>query len=206
MTTERKVILVLAIVIAAGVGFAGMQAVKAHDAALVATTQQQADAALKAEKAKGIADRDAMQASYEQRIAAQQAAVKTSAQAVQVIDHYVTTPEAAQPVVVQKEQLTQAEQAKLPDAPSYVVTTQQQSIDTAKKLLQCDADGSALSVCRSDLADTKTQYSIVSKEAATWEDAAKGGSKWTRIWNAAKYGAVGVAIGVGVGVGYAAHR
>lgn len=204
MTTERKIIVVLAAIILAGAGFAGLQILKAHDANLVATTQQKADDAQKAAVDKAIVDRDVLLQGYQKQIAAQQVAVKTSTQAVQVIEHYVPMPAAQQPVIVQKADLTPIEQAKLPDAPSYVITTQDQAIDTAKVLLQCDADTKSMSTCKADLKDTQAKESLAEQDAAMWQKSAKGGSKWARIWNATKYGLIGGAIGVGVG--YVAHR
>lgn len=204
MTTERKIIVVLSAVILLGASFAGFEMLRAHDANLVASTQQKAADAQRAADDKAISDRDALLQTYQKQIIAQQAAIKTSSQAVQVIEHYVPAPASQQPVVVQKADLTPAEQAKLPDSPSYVVTTQEQAIDTAKSLLQCDANTKSLTTCQANLVDTQNKVVLAEKQSQTWENAAKGGSKWARIWTATKYGLIGGAIGVGVG--YVAHK
>ncbi len=196
MNIEQKIIVALSILILLGASLAGYEMVKAHITEVVATVQQRANDVAKAVDDKNIAMRDARQAEYTKAISAQQARVRTSAQAVTIIDHYVppATPQAG-PVVIAKADMPAAIEAKLPDAPSYVVTTQDQSIGIGKKLLQGDADASALATCQLDLTDTRDKVIRSEQDAATWERAAKGGSKWTRIKSAGKYLVIGAATG-----------
>ena len=86
-----------------------------------------------------------------------QAQIHTSADAVRTIIRYVPQPagavEAPAPVVIQRQDLTAAEQAKVPDAPSYVLETEDEAKATARELIQCDADRSSLAACHVEAQD-----------------------------------------------------
>lgn len=195
MNTERKVIVGLVTLILVVGSFAGVEILRAHDADLVASTKQKVDDDAKATLNKAIADRDGALKAFQDQIAAQQNAVRTTPQAVQVIEHYVPSPAGQQPVVVQKSDLTPAEKAKLPDAPSYVVLTQDQAVANAKSLLQCDADQKGLQACRADLVDTQKKEAVAEQDAAMWEKTAKGGSRWQRLRSGAWHAGCGAAAG-----------
>lgn len=202
MTTERKLIILLAAILAAFLLLAAWGWLKEHDANIQTEAQTKAADAAKAEKDKAIADRDALLKQYQASIVQQQAAVKTSGDAVKVIDHYV--PAAAPAVVVEKQDLAPQVQQELPDAPSYTVQTDAASIATAKQLLQCDADRASLSTCHADLMDTQAKLSISEQSEERWKQTAQGGTKWQRFWRAAKY--IGIGAAVGTAAGYAAGR
>lgn len=197
ITTREMVIggIAALALIVAGI-FYGNMVLKDHDAKTRAEATDASTKAAQAQADKAIADRDALLKQYQASIAQQEGNVKTAGQAVQVIEHYIPSPQQA--VVVQKADLTPQEQAKLPDAPSYVVTTQQQAVDTAKTLLQCDATGKALDTCKADLDDTGTKLTAETQDAAVWRLAAKGGTKWQRFRAGLGHALCG---GVGVGAG-----
>ncbi len=195
MTVEHKIILALSLALAVILGFGGYETLKAHDAIIRAEDQTKATDALKRQQDAAMAERDALVKQYQQSITDQIAKVRSSQAAVQVIDHYVPAAAGQDATVVQKSDFSAGEQARLPDAPSYSIETQQQAIATADKLLQCDADDHALQACQQNTATLQQQVKETDTEAQTWENAAKGGSKWQRILRAAKWFGIGAASG-----------
>lgn len=193
MTTERKIVIVLAIVIAVCGALGCYSAFKSHDAQVRAEAQIKSDEALKAEKDKAIADRDTQLKQYQEAIAAQQARVTTDAQAVQVIDHYLPTAPGSAPgaVVAQRADLSPAMAAKLPDAPSYVVETGDEAVAIAKGALQCDANTKTLNTCQADLKDTRANLITDSDEIKTLQIEVKGGTKWHRFKTGLKHSLCG---------------
>lgn len=193
MTFERKITIGLAIVLLVCGALGGYSAFKSHDAQVRADAQIKSDEVLKAEKDKAIADRDTQLKQYQVAIATQQAKVSTSAQAVQVIDHYLPAMSGTLPssVVAQKADLTPAMAAKLPDAPSYVVETQGEAIAVAKGALQCDANTKALNTCQADLKDTKANLITDGDEIKTLQIEVKGGTKWHRFKTGLKHSLCG---------------
>ena len=205
MTTERKVTIVLALILAVCGVMAAYSAIKSHDAQVQAAAQIKADEAIKAEKDKAIADRDAQLKDYQGAIAAQQAKVQTSAGAVQVIEHYLPAPTGSLPeaVVAQKADLPASVASKLPDAPSYVIETQQEAVAVAKGALQCDADTRALNTCQADLKDTRANLLAEGNEVSTLQIEVKGGTKWHRFKTGLKHSLCG---GAAVGAAMAAGK
>jgi hypothetical protein len=195
MSTERKIIPILSLALAVFLGFGGYETLKAHDAILHAEDQAKTTDALKKQQDVAMSERDALVKQYQQSITDQIAKVRSSQSAVQVIDRYVPAPAGQGATVVQKSDFSAAEQTKLPDAPSYSIETQQQAIATADKLLQCDADDHALNACQQNATTLQQQVKETDTEAQTWENAAKGGSKWQRILRSAKWFGIGAASG-----------
>lgn len=178
MTTERKILIFIALAFVVSVSIFGWAAIKSRDAQVQAEAQIEADDAVKAEKDKAIADRDAQLKQYQATIAAQVARVSTADQAVQVIDHYLPAApgSSAAAVVAQKADLPTSVTAQLPDAPSYVVETQGEAVDIAKGALQCDANTKALATCQADLVDAKSNLATETAEVGTLQVAIKGGT------------------------------
>ena len=204
MTTERKVTIVLALILAVCGVMAAYSAIKSHDAQVQAAAQIKADEAIKAEKDKAIADRDAQLKDYQGAIAAQQAKVQTSAGAVQVIEHYLPAPTGSLPeaVVAQKADLPASVASKLPDAPSYVIETQEEAVAVAKGALQCDADTRALNTCQADLKDTRANLLAEGNEVSTLQIEVKGGTKWHRFQTGLKHSLCGgAAVGTAILIG-----
>jgi hypothetical protein len=183
MTSEHKVIAFLVLIIVVCGSLFTWSAFQSHDAQVRAEAQIKSDDAIKAEKDKAIADRDEQLKQYQRAIATQQAKVDTGAQAVQVIDHYLPAAPGALPaaVVAQKADLSASVAAKLPDAPSYVIETQDEAIQVAKGALQCDANIKALNTCQSDLKDIKANMLTETAEVSTLQTALKGGTKGQRF-------------------------
>lgn len=118
------------------------------------------------------------------------AQVKTTPQAVKVIERYV--PQAA-PVVVQKAELPASVTEKLPDSPDFTIRSQPQEIALAQTV-------TAFEVCKATLQTCQNATASLTRERDQWKIAAKGGTKWQRFKSAMKY------IGIGVGVGLALRR
>jgi hypothetical protein len=201
MTTERKITIALALALLLIGVLAGYSALKSHDAQVQANAQIKADEAVKAEKDKAIADRDAQLKQYQAAISAQQARVQTSAGAVQVIDHYLPAAAGALPgaVVAQKADLAASVAAKLPDAPSYVIETQGEAVAVAKGALQCDANAKALNSCQADLKDTRANLVTEGDEVNALQIEVKGGTKWHRFKTGLKHSLCGgAAVGTAI--------
>lgn len=201
MTTERKILITLALIIIIGGVLFGYSAFKNHDAEVKAAAQIKADEAIKAEKDKAMADRDAQLKQYQAAIASQAAKVSTASQAVQVIDHYLPaqTGAPAPQVVAQKSDLPSAITEKLPDAPSYVVETQSEAVDIAKGALQCASNTKALNTCQADLKDTQANLQTTNTEVSTLQTALKGGTRWQRFRAGLKHSLCG---GAAVGAAF----
>jgi|ERR1035437_2732249 hypothetical protein len=112
--------------------------------------------------------------------------VKTSADAVRTIIQYVTLPAAApdappQTTVIAKTDLSTAEQAKVPDSPSYSLQTQDAAVATAKTLIQCKVDQTSLTSCTKQISDLVVERDTYKAQSDTWENTAKGGSKAKRL-------------------------
>jgi cytoskeletal protein RodZ len=193
MTTERKIVIVLALAIVVCGSIAAWSAFNSHDARVRAEEHIKADEAIKAEKDKAIADRDAQLKQYQAAITAQQAKVQTSANAVQVIDHYLPSPAGALPgaIVAQKADLPASIAAKLPEAPSYVIETQDEAIAVAKGALQCDLNTKALNTCQADMKDTKANLVTEADEVKALQVEVKDGTKWHRFRSGLKHSLCG---------------
>lgn len=193
MTTQTKIIVAQSILIVGGLGYGGYQALKAHDAILTSDARQQASN----EQRAALESKD----KQIQTLTAQQiAAVKTVPQAVKVITQYVPVKTSdRKPAVIetQRQDLPAQVQTQIADSPSYTVQTQEQTVVTAQKLLQCSLEEQLLNSCNEKLA-------MSDADAKRWEQTAKGGSKWHRIVMTAKN--VGIGAAVGIAIGYAAHR
>lgn len=187
-TKDRLIAALAAIIITALLVFAWL-AHQQNVALAHATELSQAAsakiAALEADRAT-LSSADAAQ----QRAAkATEANVKTSADAVRTIIQYVPMPLvqgatvaiAPQTSVIQRSDLTAVEQSKIPDAPAYVLETQDASIAVAKKLVACEATDASLTTCKAELVDSDAQAALLRQKAQTWESAAKGGSKSKRF-------------------------
>jgi hypothetical protein len=181
MTTKQKYGLstIVAVLILAGLFV--LHTLDKNQAVGIARADEQDKAAQTAEERadKATSDRDAITKQYEEAIALQEAAVTTPQAAVKVINHYI--PSGATSAIVQRQDLSAAAQAQLPDAPSYAVETDQKAEDTAKALLACDATGKALETCKADLADANLVVDALRTDAKAWQAAAKGGTRWQRF-------------------------
>lgn len=145
-----------------------------------------------------IAARDADDAQNQKSAAREAAAITGTPQAVQTIIRYVPmpsaplaavpmkssapnsatspapapAPEVPQVVEVRKSDFSPEAQQQIPDAPSYAVLTEDQSVAVARQLVQCKADQASLQTCRQDKADLQTVV--------------KGGTFWRRLGRKAK--------------------
>jgi hypothetical protein len=61
------------------------------------------------------------------------------------------------------------------------VFTADQAKDVAQNDLQCDADRNSLKGCVADRIDLASELGLEKRATATWEAAAKGGTKWQRF-------------------------
>jgi len=154
-------------------------------------------------------ERDKADAAQQQSAKIAAAAVATAPQAAKIIMQLVPVPATSgaaastlpQAVVAQKPDLSAQVQAQLPNAASYVVTTQDQAVATAKKLIQCEADSTSLTACRLDKTTLTDSLKTETDVAASWETAAKGGTFWHRVGTGLKHatcGGSGGATGIGV--------
>jgi hypothetical protein len=190
MTISKWLAIALGIALAVCLVIIGKVAYDEHEAlknanALAATTQAAVNTLVQ-----NMAARD--KADSAQQSAAKVAAsnVKTTADAAQVIVKYITVPVPASPTaapvaapvqVVTKQDFTPQEQAKLPDSPSYAVETQDAATQVAKQLISCTADRKSLDACHADLKDSSSALVAEKAQSATWEAAAKGGTKTQRF-------------------------
>lgn len=191
MTMERKVeIGIVLLVIAVLAGLAWKQH-EANDAAKIEAAASDAQVRTLQEQ---IDQRKAADAAQQKAAAAAQAAVKTTGDAVRVIREVVqvpivqNAPPVTQPqaVTAKPADIADAVKQQMPESPSYIVETQEQSIATAKTLLQCRADQQSLSSCQQDKLDMQAQLEAKQKEADAWKKAAKGGSAAQRFFKVAK--------------------
>jgi hypothetical protein len=99
------------------------------------------------------------------------AQVKTTPQAVKVIEHYI--PQAAPVATVERSQI--APEVVLPDAPGKLtIRTQPQEIAVAQTV-------SDFQVCKSDLKQCSADKESLTRDRDKWETAAKGGTKGQRF-------------------------
>lgn len=146
-----------------------------HDARKDAETAAKLAQATMAESQKAIDSRDALLKQQLATLAAQQAAIQTTPQAVKIITQQIPALQSsAAPVVATKSDFTPAEQQALPDAPSYAIFTKDQAIAVAKNELQCQADRDAGATCKQDLADKSVQLKASQDEYAALKKAEKG--------------------------------
>lgn len=212
MTSARKIeiTLFLVAVVLGAIFLKGW--ILEREARIRAEATQQAGAKTIAADQVAIKYRDSQAEKQSADLARQATAIVTPQQASQVIVRYLPMPQAAvgQPQVtqapvpiVQKEDFSAAEQAKLPSAPAYGILTQQQLVDQAKNDLACQAQAGQLAACQSDKTDLAGEITAETATANAWQAAAKGGTKWQRFSHALKL--VGCA-GAGAGVGALAGR
>jgi hypothetical protein len=191
---QRKVVeyAILAAVVAVGLYVYGL--VKDHDAKVRAEATEETAKTIQVKADRDIAGRDDLLAKYQAALTAKAATVTTPAAAVQVIEHYIPAP-AGSTAVIKPADLTPAERATLPDAPSYTIQTAE---DTARQLLQCDANSQALATCTADRVDDQGKLDAQVKITEQWKTAAKGGTKWQRFRAGLGHALCG---GAAVGVG-----
>lgn len=211
MTISKWLAIGLGIALAVCIVIIGKVAYDEHQAlqnanAVTATTQAAINTLVQ-----NMAARDKADSAQQSAAKVAAANVKTSADAAQVIVRYVTVPVPASPTaapaaapvqVVTKQDFTPQEQAKLPDSPSYAVETQDAATQVAKQLIQCTADKTSLNACHADLVDSSSALAAEKMQAATWEAAAKGGTKMHRFLKFAKCAAFaggGAAVTVAAG-------
>ena len=212
MTNQRKFeILGFLFISAIAICFVrGWQLERAARSSAETTTAQ--THSLIVEQAKQIADRDALNAQYSQTLATAAKAIRTPAQAAQVIIHYLPAPvpvpgqpapaPAAIPIVTAA-QLPADVVKDLPVAPNYGILTGTQLEDIARNDLTCDAAQHSLTTCAADKASLAAELAATQKQSDTWEAAAKGGTKFHRFLGVAKF--VGCA-GLGAGAGAIADK
>jgi hypothetical protein len=199
MTTARKIEILIGIVLLIGLCVVCKVAYDEHQAVAQAEAVSKASQDKVAQYDKLIAQRDAADIQQQALSVQAQAKVKTSADAVQIITKYVTvpgpaatsaTPEPPAAVVVNKDDIAAAVVAKLPPSPSYTLQTQDMSIQTAKKLIACDADQKSLVACKQDVADSSSAMAAQKEETEVWKQAAKGGTKMHRFLKVVKCAAI----------------
>ena len=205
MTREHKITLVVGIaaLLLAGVFLRGwLLERKARNQAEAVTAAQEK---VIASAQQAIVVRDAVAAQKDKILEAQSAAMQTPQQAVQVITRYLPAPTGAPaspgPVVIAKADLSPAAQKDVPDSPSYTIFTQAQTLAQAKADLACTVTQNDLSTCKADLADRQTQLTAKTAESTSWENAAKGGTKFHRFLGIGKKvlcGAAGAYVGAKV--------
>jgi hypothetical protein len=196
MTTDRKreIIATIVFVLLCAVFVAGW--VREHDLRVHAEADSAADKKVADAAAVSIKTRDAAQVQVDADAVKQAAAVQTPQQAVEVIEHYLPAPVAVAgqpaasqssiPVVATKD-LPAAMQSQVPNAPTVALLTGDQVEQIAKDQIACAATTSDLGVCKADFADQVTQTNAYKASSASWEAAAKGGSKFKRFLTVAKY-------------------
>lgn len=193
MNTQTKIICAQGVLIIGGIAVFGWQTLKSHDAQLKADVQQQ-------ESTKQQAALDAKDKAYQAQITQFIGQVKTSSDAIKVVTQYVSvkTPDNKPAVIeTQKNELSANVQSQISDSKSYVVETQEQSVEISQKLLQGSLAKEKLDTCNQKL-------DLEAHDAQRWESVAKGGSRWQRIWKTTKDVAIGAA--AGIAVGYTAHK
>lgn len=197
MLTAKHVAIFLGVILALFLGVMGKIAYDDHQALANATTVSATNQATIQTLMEQIANRDKADTAQQKQATVAESNVKTSADAVQVITKYVqipapTSPTAPAPVqVVSKQDLTPQEQAKLPDSPDFTIETQDVATGVAKQLISCAADKQSLDACHADLADSSTALTAQQASTATWEAAAKGGTKAQRFVKFLKCAAAG---------------
>jgi hypothetical protein len=181
MTTTQKYGLAAIVAVLILAGLFVLHTLDKNQAVNIARAEEQDKTSESAEaKAnKAIADRDELLKQYEEALSIKIASVTTPQAAVKVIDHYI--PSGAPSAIVKREDLSAAAQAQLPDAPGYVVETDDKAEATAKALLACDATGKALETCKADRVDDATKLQAVADDRDAWKTAAKGGTRWQRL-------------------------
>lgn len=178
MTRDQKIIAVLVGILALG----GILLLAIHnsDQADIAAAQAETKAqqAINADLTQQIKDRDTADKTQRAQAQAQESQVKTSADAAKVIGGIAVDG----PFVTSGDESIQGSTAPaFPDAPSYVLQTQDEAVATAKKIIQCNADEVSLLTCKADLADETKIAAGTQQEVYTWEKAAKGGTTATRF-------------------------
>ncbi|WP_263418672.1 hypothetical protein [Terriglobus albidus] len=190
MTIERKALIVLSIVLAVLAVIAGRSIWVQHDELMkadqtVALRDQQIEVLKGAIASRDAADEDQQAAAHKA-----QAAVQTSTDAVKVITKLVTVPGAPvdvpQSVVAQKEEIADVVRERLPESPDYVVQTAAVAEETAKRLIQCEADRKSLQACKADKADLLDMFGLEKQNANMYQKVAKGGSVAKHTWDIAK--------------------
>ena len=190
MTTERKIIAALAAALVVICAVVSVEVYRQHRMLESADKVRAANDAERRLLQQQIDTRD--KADVQQQQAAQWAIrnVKTSGDAVRILRQVVSVPAAAsaapQTVVAQAADLSPQLREQMPDAPAYVVQTQDAAISTSQTLLQCRADQASLSTCQADKLDLQRQLADEQKTSAAWRDAAKGGSTAKRVLQVAK--------------------
>lgn len=190
MTTERKVLICLCLLLLVLSVIAGRAIWVQHDEIIKADSEVKVREAQIETLQVAIRSREAADEAQQNRAKQDQAAVKTAADAVRVITKLVTVPGAPvdvpQTITLQRADLSGDVAAKLPDSPDYVIQTSMAAQQVAKDLLQCRADQRSLESCKADKADLQAMYDLQGKNAQTWKNAAKGGSVAKRVWDVAK--------------------
>ena len=208
MTTQRRFELITAAVVLAFALCFLRGWMLSRDAAIRADARAQADEQTVATAQQAIRDRDALAAQYNATLSAQASAIRTPQQAAQVILRYLPPAPAGQPaqppiVTIDRSTLPPDVQKQYPDAPQLALVAPTQLQQLAKDELACDATRHDLATCRADTHDLHLELDAKTDEAATWQAAAKGGTKWQRFGRVLK--AVGCAAG-GAGVGALASK
>lgn len=222
MTISKKAAIMIGVIIALLFGIVCKIAYEQHQAIAAADKSSNEDQAKIDDFTTRISKRSATDIQQQAISVKEQAAVKTSADAVKVITKYVPVPtmtpdqpEAA--FVVDKDAFTPDEALKLPASPTYVVQTQDQSTLVAKELIACEADRESLNSCKANMVDMTSAMAVQKQQVETWKAAAKGGTKTQRFLKVLKcagfagVGAAGGALtkqplwaGVGAGAGVTA--
>lgn len=190
-----------------------VMAEREHKARQRAEAAEAADAQAIHANAQKIEVRDAADDTQRRQAYADAARINNSQQAALAIRRIVPAPKpkagevaTLQPeaVAVKPADLSAEAKAKLPDAPSYVVTTERESIAEAQQLTQCQADRLSLEVCHNDKTDLEDSLEKSEDARKKLNAALNGGTFFQRLQSGAKHSACGAA-GTAVGLGVAQH-
>ncbi len=165
---------------------ANSQAISVKQQQTVDQAQQrieQRDAAWKVEQAKWEKER---------------AEIKTAPQATRIIEKYIPQIAGQSVADVKSEEIAPEIRAQLPNAPSYVVKTEQAEVETAKAVQAGQECAANLLRCQQDGADLRKQTKALTADRDNWRDTANGGSVARR---ALHIGIVGACSAGGAGVG-----
>jgi len=200
MTAREKWL--IAAIVAGVLAFCGVEWRQDHEAraqaeSKIAALQPAVDAAKSdsAAKQKQIDDNNAKSAAREAAIDRQSAQIYTTLQALAVINRNQPQAQPGAPstagVSAQKSDLSAAVQKELPDAPSYSIFTQDQTVAIAKGQESCAKTQDALGNCQTNLAlqagqlgDAKTALAGTTKQRDDAQAALKGGTFFQRVRHA----------------------
>lgn len=134
--------------------------------------------------------------------AKERAAIRTAPQAVRIIEKYIPQLVGQTVTEVPPAQIAPEVAAALPPTPTYVVTTPEAQVETARAVQQGQECAAHVLKLETDGVDLRGQVQAVTKDRDTWRQAARGGSWAKRLFRGSVIGlcgAGGAAVGAGRG-------